>query len=172
MGFQSSKPIVVGFLSKAITDHSPRTRSSFTECIILATICGRSLSYRQQYSVKCVYGDVSQGIWDQHRWLDAILTRRIEILSLNYPSAAEMSDPMLFFMNMLAQATVLYLCKGIESVPWTTDEGRAMVIEYEQRSLSAAQEIINLTKALAQLSFFKASSSYFLRHFFPLYLLE
>lgn len=129
--------------------------SPFTECIILATISGRALSHRHQSLVENIYVNASQDFWDRHQWINAILTQRMQILSLKYPPASQHVDPMLLFTSMVAQTTVLYLYKTMECVTPATDENRAVMMEYQRCSLMAAQEIVNLTKTLAQLSCFK-----------------
>lgn len=145
------------FLSEVITGSDQRTLSSFTECILLVTICGRSVSHRQQCTVERVYGNISQDFWNRHQWIDTILSQKIQILSLNDRYALELMDPMPLFTNMAAQATVLSLCKAIQSVPWETDDYQAVIDEYENRALLAAHEIVTLSKALTHLSCFKAS---------------
>ena len=145
----------MGFLSEAMISMDQTTPSPFTESIILATICGRALSHRQQSAVEQVYTNVPQHFWDRHEWLDTILKTRAGILQTNYPSASQHSDCMLLFTNMVAQTTVLYLCKVMEAMSWDTDEYRSAIAEFRQRSLLAAQEIVNLTRSLAHLSYFK-----------------
>ncbi len=154
--FQSGQPTLMGFLSEAITANDQSAMSPFTECIILATISGRALSHRHRSLVENIYVNVSQDFWDRHQWIDAILTQRIQILSLKYPPASQHVDPMLLFTSMVAQTTVLYLYKIMECVTPATEENRAVKMEYGRCSLMAAQEIVNLTKTLAQLSCFKA----------------
>ena len=64
---------------------------------------------------------------------------------------------MLLFANVMAQATIIYLCKGLESMSWPMDEGRALVIEYQQRALVAAEQIIHLARTLTEFHLFKVS---------------
>jgi hypothetical protein len=147
----------MGFLSEAIAAHDHAIRSSLTECIIWATICGRSMLHRQQSAVEHVYGNVSQDFWDRHHWLDTILTQRMQILLLHYPSASEHVDPLLLFTNMVAHTTILHLYKTIESMSWETDKYQFIINEYGKKSASAAREIVILVKALSPLSYFKVS---------------
>jgi hypothetical protein len=137
----------------------PRTLSSFTESIVLATICGRSLSHRQQCTVERVYGNISQDFWSRHQWLDSILSQKIQVLSLTEAYPCEVLDPIPLFTNMTAQATVLSLRKAIRSVQWNSDDYRTIINDYEARALLAAQQIVALSEALAHLSYFKASVS-------------
>lgn len=155
MEFQSSQPVLGAFLSEAIMDVSmPQTTSPFNECVILATICGRSLFCAQQYSVRFVYGDLAPNWTDQHQWLDNVLTNRLQVLSQYYPSPTQIYDPVLSFANIMGQASVIYLYKGMESVAWVVDDG-ARVVEYRRRALSAAHEIAKLAKGLTEFNFFK-----------------
>ena len=159
MEFQRGQPILMGFLSEAITaaaDDHQSAMSPFTECIILATISGRALLHQHQSLVENIYANQSQDFWDRHEWISAILTKRMQILSLKYPHASQHADPMLLFTSMVAQATVLYLYKVMEGVTPATAKNRALMMEYERCSFVAAQEIVYLTKTLAQLSCFKA----------------
>jgi hypothetical protein len=142
------------FLSEAIDQ---KGFSLFAESIMLATICGRALSHRQQSAVEHVYSNVAQHFWDRHDWLDKMLKTRADILLMNYPSAAQNPDCMLIFTNMVAQTTVLYLCKVMESMSFKDEVYRNAIVEFKQRSLLAAQEIVNLSRSLARLSYFKVS---------------
>lgn len=152
----------MGFLSEVITSVDQTAFSPFTESIILATICGRALSHRQQSVVEHVYSNVPQHFWDRHEWLDTILKTRTKILRMNYPPPSQHADCMLLFTSMVAQMTVLYLCKVMVSMSWETDEYRSAIAEFKHRSLQAAQEIVNLTRSLSHLSYFKVSARYYL----------
>lgn len=145
------------FLSEAIMDVRPQTTSPFNECVILATICGRSLFHAQQYSVRFIYGDTAPNWTDQHQWLDSLLNNRLQILSQYYPSPTQICDPMLSFAHIMGQASVIHLYKGMESVVWAIDEG-AWVVEYQRRALNAAQEIVKLAKGLTEFHFFKVET--------------
>ncbi|EAU36567.1 predicted protein [Aspergillus terreus NIH2624] len=114
--FQSGQPVLGAFLSEAIMDVKPQTTSPFNECVILATICGRSLFHAQQYSVRFIYGDTAPNWTDQHQWLDSLLNNRLQILSQYYPSPTQICDPMLSFAHIMGQASVIHLYKGMESV--------------------------------------------------------
>ena len=156
MEFQSGSPVLGCFLSEAMIEHSPRITSSFNECVILATICGRSLFQGQQYRVRCVYEDKALDWSDQHKWLDGILTKRLHILSHYYPLPTETCDPMLLFANIMGQATVVFLCKGMQSIWGPNDAGRDFLVQYQQRALAAVEQILRLAKALTEFHLFKA----------------
>lgn len=109
----------------------------------------------QQSTVERLYGHLSQDFWHQHQWLDTIVSRRIQTLSLQYLCPSEQVDPMLLFANMFAHATFLFLTKIIETLSRETSEYQPTVTEYAKRSFPAAHEIVHLAKALSQLSCFK-----------------
>jgi len=157
LDFQSGQPVSMGFLSQVMASTDQPSLSSFAECIIMATICGRCLCHRQQSSVERIYGDMSLEFWDRHLWLDTILQQRIQVLSLQYPSTSEHVDSLILFTNLMLQAIVLYLYKIVVSVPWDTDESEALILEYKNRSSAAAQGIITFTKPLRQLTYFKVN---------------
>ena len=156
MEFQCGLPVLGGFLSQAIIEESPRITSPFNECVILATICRRSLFQGQQYRVRHVYEDVTLDWSDQHNWLDGILTKRLQILSHFYTLPTETCDPMLLFANVMGQATVVYLYNGMESMWSPNDAGGALLVQYQQRALAAVEQIVNLAKALREFHIFKA----------------
>ncbi|KAJ5568672.1 hypothetical protein N7450_011158 [Penicillium hetheringtonii] len=152
--FQSGQPVLGAFLSEAIMDVMPQKASPFNECVILATICGRSLLHAQQYSVRFVYGDLAPNWIDQHQWLDNVLTNRLQILSQYYPSPTQICDPLLSFAHIMGQASVIHLYKGMEAVVWAVDK-EAWVLEYRRRAFNAAQEIVRLAKGLTEFNYFK-----------------
>lgn len=159
MAFQSDGPVLTGFLSEVMGAIDAVHHSSFTEFIVLATIGGRSISHMQQSTVERLYGHVSQDFWDRHQWLDTIITQRIQTLSLQYLFPSEQVDPVLLFTHMFAHAAFLLLTKIIEAMSRETGDYQSTVIEYSNRSSSAAHEIVYLAKALSQLSCFKVRGS-------------
>jgi Fungal specific transcription factor domain len=155
--FQSGQPVAMGFLSDSLagSDFIATPQSSFSECIILATICGRTISHRHLSMVDGMYGSNPQEFWSRHEWIDTALATRISMLSLTYPFQPEHMDPMLLFTKMIAQTTILCLQKIIESLTWETGEYNNLILEYEQRSRLAAKETVELAKELTHLSYFK-----------------
>ncbi len=159
MNFQSNKPFQTSFLSEAIAFSEHTTVSPFQKCIIVVTICGRAMTHHQQSKVECVYKSVSEDFWNRHQWLETLLTQQELILSLEYPSASEHVDPTMLFIDMTVHATVLYLYKIVESMPWKSEYYQELVLECQQRALTAALHMITLTKPLSQLSCFKVNLS-------------
>jgi hypothetical protein len=134
--------------------------SPFNECLILATICGRSLLHDHQDKVSKAYGDLGSEWEQQRQWLDHILTTRLEALSERYPSPIEAHDPLLLFANILSQATVVYHCKGItESTAncSTLENSNSGYLEIQSRAVAAIKNIVSLAKAMSELHFSKVS---------------
>lgn len=154
-GFQSGKYVEMGFLSEAITSTDLAGASPFAELIIIATICGRALSHRQQSIAEPVSSLVPQLFWDRHECLYTMLKARYNILVVQYPAAMQQTDCMLLFTNMMVQTTVLYLNRVIESIPWETVDNSALILDFKQKALIAAKETVNLTTWLPDISYFK-----------------
>ncbi|OAA43656.1 citrinin biosynthesis transcriptional activator CtnR [Metarhizium rileyi] len=155
--FQNGQSCVMDFLSDAIVDGNPNptARSPFNECIILVTICGQTLFYNQQYNMRCLHGDSEADRSDWDTWFDSILSTRLQILSKCYPSPTTGYDPMLLFAHIIAQASVIYLCKEVKSMVWPSGKAMSLRTEYQQRALNAAEHIVKLAYALVEFSVFK-----------------
>jgi hypothetical protein len=124
--------------------------SSFSECIILATICGRALSHRQKVTIEQINGDFVDEFWTRHQWLHEMLNHRIQVLS-----TSTQVDPMLIFATIVAQTLVLFLHSVLESITWKTGEHLLGILEYERLCVMAAHEVVNLVKLQGQLGYFK-----------------
>ncbi|KAE8395556.1 fungal-specific transcription factor domain-containing protein [Aspergillus alliaceus] len=152
--FQAGHPAATLFLPDVMTrgasNDSSNNLSSFSECIILATICGRALSHRQKVAVEQINGDVVDAFWTRHQWLHEMLTYRIQVLS-----ASVQVDPMLIFARIVAQTLVLFLHSVLESITWKTGEHFLGILEYERLCVMAAHEVVNLVKLQGQLGYFK-----------------
>jgi len=155
--FQKGQQVDTGFLTEAIVAENPVRSSPFTESIILATIGGQALAHCQQFSAECAYNTVSQTFWGRHEWLGELVRTRVDTLMLNYPPASQHSDSLLLFTHMVAHATILSLCKVMESKSWESTEYWNACVEFRQRALLAAKEIVILSRSLAHLSYFKVS---------------
>ncbi|KAI4120392.1 MAG: hypothetical protein LQ341_007549 [Variospora aurantia] len=128
VAFQSGQPVLMGFLIESITADDQSSMSPFTECIVLANISGPALSHRHQSLVEKLYINMSQNTWDRHKWIGDELTERIALLLVKYAPASEQMDPLLLFTSMVAQTTVLYLYKIMNSMIPVTAENQATVI--------------------------------------------
>ncbi|KAL2864368.1 Zn(II)2Cys6 transcription factor [Aspergillus lucknowensis] len=155
--FQAGHPAVTQYLSEVMmrnnNDGAPAI-SSFSECIVLATICGRALAHRQKVAVEqiSISGDVtvSEGFWTRHQWLHEMLNYRIQMLS-----SSPQVDSMLMFARIVAQTMVLFLHSVLESITWKTGDHLLGIIEYERLCVLAAHEVVNLVKLQGQLGYFK-----------------
>ncbi|KAL4919043.1 fungal-specific transcription factor domain-containing protein [Aspergillus aurantiobrunneus] len=157
--FQAGHPIVTQYLPEVMTrgsSDSVHPISSFSECIVLATICGRALAHRQKVAVEqlSINGDVAvfEGFWTRHQWLHEMLNCRIQTLS-----ASPQVDPMLMFARIVAQTMVLFLHNVLESITWKTGDHLLGIIEYERLCVMAAHEVVNLVKLQGQLGYFKVN---------------
>lgn len=136
----------------------PTILSPFNECLILATICGRSLLCCQQNNIRAAYGGDTTTDWpDQHKWLESILSSRLLILTECYPAPTDAYDPMLLFANIMGQTTILYLCQSVlRSVIWPVERGEGNAnTDTLQRALTAAGKIASLAKVLTDFHVFK-----------------
>ncbi|KAH8690305.1 fungal-specific transcription factor domain-containing protein [Talaromyces proteolyticus] len=152
--FQTGHYELGPFLSEAMTDPNLKVRSSFNECLILTTICGRSLLQSQRHNISKAYGDMVLDCAEQRQWLDGLLTERLDILSQCYPSPIESYDPLLLFVHILGQATVVYFCKAmIESAAIAVDplNKSCELSNYQNRALEASSTIIYFATTLREL---------------------
>ncbi|KAL2802925.1 fungal-specific transcription factor domain-containing protein [Aspergillus granulosus] len=153
--FQNDQPILMGFLSDALaTDTS--IASTFTECIVVATISGRALSHRNQCLAEDLYFSAAEDFWNRHQWINAILTQRMEAFAAKSPlEMQQQADPMLLFISLMWQTIILHLYQTMACVIPSNDEKRDLITEYKKRSSAAAQEIVDLTNKLSHLNSLK-----------------
>ncbi|KAL4819970.1 fungal-specific transcription factor domain-containing protein [Aspergillus spinulosporus] len=153
--FQNDQPILMGFLSDALAADTCIT-STFTECIVVATISGRALSHRNQCLAGELYFSAVDDFWNRHQWINAILTQRMEAFSVKYPlDMQQQTDPMLLFISLMWRTIILHLYQTMACVVPSHDEKRDLVTEYKKRSSAAAQEIVDLTNKLSHLNSLK-----------------
>ncbi|KAH7323179.1 fungal-specific transcription factor domain-containing protein [Stachybotrys elegans] len=114
---------------------SMHTTLPFTESIIIATICGRTLEQKQ---------DPFQQFPDQdHQALRALLTHRINTLSVRMSSTSEHPDAMLLFVALTAYMVVFMLSDGTDTMPLCAE------------LVDAVQQVGVLTATLGQLNHFQ-----------------
>lgn len=141
-----------------MTDPDLKVRSPFNECLILVTICGRSLLQSQQHHISKAYGGMTIDYMEQRLWLETLLTTRLQVLSQCYPSPTEAYDPLLLFASILGQATVIYFCKMIMDstiIPNSESEVNVDLFDPQNRALDASTNIIRLASTLHDLPFAK-----------------
>ena len=88
--------------------------------------------------------------------LDNTLKQRLEILSQCYSSHEEANGPMLHFVNIMAQSSIIYSFTGMD-VLLRGDEGKPLLAEYQSRAIDAADQIIRLAQMLTESFVFKVS---------------
>lgn len=150
--FQSGTPVTMPFLSEVVTASDPSLLSPFAESVIFTTLWGRGFLHQRQSAAEYA---LSRDFCDRQLWLDDIITRRIQKLQQDYVAASVKVDAMLLYANMIAQTTVLLLCKAAESIPPTTPTNHDLLSRYQRRAPAAAKEIVRLTQYLPHFSFFK-----------------
>ncbi|KAK4142516.1 fungal-specific transcription factor domain-containing protein [Dichotomopilus funicola] len=155
LAFQSGHPIPGCFLPEAIASGEHNFLSPLAEAAIVVTVCARPLAHSQAADVERALGNQSLDFWLRHEWLDSMLTRTLDSLSINTPVVSAMADPMVFFAFMIAHATTISLCQIAES---TGIDGncRPTLVEYQNRAMRAAREIARMTKAHEHIGYFKA----------------
>lgn len=104
-----------------------------------------------------IYLNESQDFWERHEWINGILIQRMDVFSLNYPTAAQEADPMLLFISMMWRTSVLYMYQLMKSVIHPAEDKRSVLAECTRQSTIAAKEIVSLTNKLSQLNSFKVS---------------
>ncbi|CAG9989259.1 unnamed protein product [Clonostachys byssicola] len=155
--FQSGHNTLGPFLSEAVVAPGPAT--PFNECLILATICGRSLLHCQQHKISLAYGGLTVDWAAQNQRLDETLKARLEAFSESYGSpTTKMNGPLSDFVGILGQTTVVYMCKGIMETLYsatnlgTSDNGKE---EIQLRASDAIAAIISLLQPLREIHFSK-----------------
>ncbi|KAL4893542.1 putative fungal-specific transcription factor [Aspergillus ambiguus] len=122
--------------------------SSFTECVIGATVCGRVLEHIQRPP-----NGPCQDFCRRHRSLNTLLAQHIQMqriyASLEYP------DPIIAFATLATHIAVLMLYDLIESRPLGTDAqgaqlAQALCSEHKQLSLDSVADIAILVSVLGQ----------------------
>ncbi|KAJ5643396.1 uncharacterized protein N7484_005903 [Penicillium longicatenatum] len=155
--FQNGQPVLGGFLSEVMTEPSITVQSPFNECLILLTICGRSLLQGQQLKISEVYGHTASGDLKQCHWLEKLLKARLQILAQLYPSPNKGYDPLLWFANILSHSAVVYCCKSLMQSLGAPGgiEDNAAYTEYQSRALTAVEAIVGLAQILPTFHFSK-----------------
>ena len=80
-------------------------------------------------------------------------------MALDDPYALIFQDPMAYFTVLAAQASSLMLFKSSQIAPWGANEGSDVVAECEKRAMAAAHQMIMMSKALVELSYFKVKTT-------------
>ncbi|KAF3765282.1 hypothetical protein M406DRAFT_355858 [Cryphonectria parasitica EP155] len=159
-------------LSSSSSSQKPPSLSPFAECVVLATLHGRCMTYRRSYTTKESHGGGGGGggsmdmgeasggddFWNRQRWLASAVERRLQTLE-GAGSVHVGNDPMLFLVHMLAHSAVIKLChmvQGAVSSASHTVEQLHAAAAFEQEASSAAAEMVRLAKQIPSFGYFKA----------------
>ncbi|XPS72492.1 hypothetical protein M3J07_004644 [Ascochyta lentis] len=153
--FQSEEPVTMDFLPRALLLSDAKISYTFTDSIQLVAICGQLLLHQQQGTVEHAHGLIALGFWDRQQQLDARLEQVFKGMSIHDPYALIFQDPMACFTVLAAQASALMLFNSSRTAPWGTKDGNMIAKGREERAMAAAQQMITLSKALIELSYFK-----------------
>ncbi|KAL2018159.1 hypothetical protein VTK56DRAFT_1235 [Thermocarpiscus australiensis] len=161
--FQNSQPIRTGFLPEAIADRHHPALSPFAECVVLATIHGRSMSHRRMaHSGSMLPPKEAREFWIRHEWLAAAVEERLQRerepqrISISTSAGPLDGDPMLTFTRILARDIVIHLSDTAKGIPWKEPDHQLMAIAYGQRAYEAASDMACLANAVPQLGCFTA----------------
>ncbi|THC89035.1 hypothetical protein EYZ11_011520 [Aspergillus tanneri] len=150
VAFQRERPVETQFLSEFMAgDDDVQKVSPFGACIVLMTISGRCLSHQQQCIVERAYGGIPQDFLTRHQWLESIVTSKGKTMldCVSDDLDGELTDPMLLFTNMAAQATTLLLGRTMQSALYNYE---SLISGFEERAMEAAQKILHLCQRLGQ----------------------
>ncbi|KAI0890750.1 uncharacterized protein GGS22DRAFT_194647 [Annulohypoxylon maeteangense] len=117
--FQNNMPVQVDFLPDILTNSDRGVHSSFTECIILATLYGRCMEHRRLSLASSLSTNKSHEFWTRHERLASILEKQVQIL-ICYPANMlnlDNRNPMLTFSQILVHSAIIHLCITIEIYP-------------------------------------------------------
>lgn len=154
--FQSGQAVVTNFLSDVMLAQDSSIKDSFTEFVIMATICGRAISHRHRSMASIIYSDPMQTHWDRHQQIIAALKSRIASLSINHSPVTASTNPILVFTHAMAQTMFLYMYRLVGEVLPVADDTNQVMVNDGARSFNVAlAEIMMLTKTLSQMSCFK-----------------
>lgn len=152
--FQNESYVLTGCLADAIASRDGSQTSSFTECIVVATMAGRALPHRQ---LAATQPNPPQDFWDRHQLINTVMIPRMAAFSLKYPCSTQEADPVLLFVSLMWRATILssQVTVMAERAISATDDSGFIVAEYARRSSLAAQEVVCMAKKLSQVNWFK-----------------
>ncbi|KAK8037826.1 all development altered-6 [Apiospora marii] len=176
--FSSGQPIVVIFLSEISSGFESgwpdslsyeAELSPFAESVVVATICSRASALkRRQHAAATRSGGGAGGVvgthqqpperqdfYRQHQCLSTLLAGRLQILALQISSMSGHSDPVLLFLAITAQMTILVLGEMIESAPPGLELQETMLADHKRRSLDATRNLGMLIAVLGQLNHFQ-----------------
>lgn len=148
---------MTGFLSKTIIEDRPLLKAELSEMVILASLCGKTVLHRQQAVAEQADCGISNSFWERHRWLDAVLIKKGRTISAVQPVTPTLpAEPVSLTPNLMIQSAILYHCMTLELLARATENSETLR-QCRQRALLTVQEIIRLTEAVLQLSYFEVT---------------
>ncbi|KAK6856383.1 fungal-specific transcription factor domain-containing protein [Apiospora arundinis] len=158
--------VMMPFLSEIIEKHGSVYKSnlqtcefptsSFVECILASSICGRIVAHRQQSMAEHGYGELTQEFCRRHQSLDSLLAARIEALGSEYgQDFSLLTDPSLIFAALIMHMNVLVLGEVLESMPMKAETSHSLRTEEQQKSIQAAERMAKRTMVVAHLDRFQ-----------------
>lgn len=118
---------------------------------MLTALCARASfhSPRSNNHLQSVHQDGDHV--ERQKWLCNTLSLRLQTLEEDYPSQKNSSDLSLLFSNLLAQASIIYLCSEAQSLAWqcgSPSSENPLENERQQLAIGAAQRIVELSHSL------------------------
>ncbi|XRM45781.1 hypothetical protein ABZX51_008855 [Aspergillus tubingensis] len=148
---------MTGFLSNTIIEDRPLLKAELSEMIILASLCGKTVLHRQQAVAEQADCGISNSFWERHRWLDAVLVKKSRTISAVQSVTPTLpAEPVSLTPNLMIQSAILYHCMTLDLLARATENSETLR-QCRQRALLTVQEIIRLTEAVLQLSYFEIS---------------
>lgn len=148
---------MTGFLSKTIIEDRPLLKAELSEMVILASLCGKTVLHRQQALAEQADCGISNSFWERHRWLDAVLVKKSRTISTVQSVTPTLpAEPVSLTPNLMIQSAILYHCMTLELLARATENSETLR-QCRQRALLTVQEIIRLTEAVLQLSYFEVT---------------
>ena len=167
--FLSGRPTVMCFISELIngvgSDWPSDTISNYTESIVVATMCGRTLEHKQ-WPLRRHPHHVDQN-WNAtyefcrgHQFLDTLLRQHVMTLSNNVLSTIEHPEPIIIFAALMAYMALFMLCETIETMSLEAEErgmqmADSLLVDHQQRCLDSVQQLRVLISMLGQLNHFQ-----------------
>jgi hypothetical protein len=129
--------------------------STFTDSIRIITLCGEVLTHTLRGAVEHAHNWPSPDFWTRQQHLDSKLTQSLEGLCLHDPCALVFQNPMSHFTALAAHAAVLMLYKASLTAPWGEGDYTEVMNEGRRKAVLSSQQIVSLSRALSELSYFK-----------------
>jgi hypothetical protein len=120
---------------------------------MLAALCARASFHSPKSSHPLQSSHQDGDHVNRQKWLHNTLILRIKTLEEDYPSQKNSSDLLLLFANLLAQASIIYLCDEVQLSASRSQSGsppseNPLENGCHQLATGAAQRILELSRTL------------------------